>query len=115
MTLFEKQQLFPQLLGRLFYRAEELGYTLTLGEAYRPPDVAALYADEKRGIKNSLHTDRLAIDINLFRNEIYLTHTEDYRELGEFWKTLSSDGYTCTWGGDFNDANHFSISNQGKS
>ena len=111
MTLFEKQKRFPLLVAKLIVKADELGYQVTFGEAWRPPEVAAIYAKEGRGISNSLHWDRLAIDLNLFKGGKWLRHTEDHRPLGEYWETL---GEGCTWGGRFGDGNHYAITHQGR-
>lgn len=60
MTLSEKQQLFTVMVANLIHWAEEHGYRLTFGEAYRTPEQAALNAKKGSGITNSLHTQRLA-------------------------------------------------------
>lgn len=44
MTLSEKQQLFTVMVASLIHWAEEHGYRLTFGEAYRTPEQAALNA-----------------------------------------------------------------------
>lgn len=113
MTLFEKQVTFTFLLAQLINYAYAHGYELTLSEAYRTPEQAAINAKTGKGIKNSLHTVRLAIDLNLFKDNKYLTKTEEYKELGVYWESLSDDGYKCCWGGRFNDGNHFSIEHNG--
>lgn len=84
MTLSEKQQLFTIMVANLIHWAEEHGYRLTFGEAYRTPEQAALNAKKGSGITNSLHTRRLAVDFNLFVNGQYQTRTEDYLPLGEY-------------------------------
>ncbi len=111
MTLGEKQQLFTVMIGNLIHWAEEKGYRLTFGEAYRTPEQAALNAKKGSGISNSLHTQRLAIDFNLFINGQYMTRTEDYRPLGEYWESIGG-----SWGGRFKsnpDGNHFSLEHNG--
>ncbi|AUZ65662.1 M15 family metallopeptidase [Citrobacter sp. CFNIH10] len=111
MTLGEKQQLFTVMIGNLIHWAEEKGYRLTFGEAYRTPEQAALNAKKGSGISNSLHTQRLAVDFNLFINGQYMTRTEDYRPLGEFWESIGG-----SWGGRFKsnpDGNHFSLEHNG--
>lgn len=113
LTLGEKQRLFCQLVGRLIDWAYANGFELTFGEAYRTPEQAALNAQKGSGIANSLHTQRLAVDLNLFRDGIYLTDSASYKPLGNFWKSLDPD---CCWGGDFvsrPDGNHFSITYNG--
>ncbi|EEA2960285.1 M15 family peptidase [Salmonella enterica subsp. enterica serovar Heidelberg] len=111
MTLSEKQQLFTIMVANLIHWAEEHGYRLTFGEAYRTPEQAALNAKKGSGITNSLHTRRLAVDFNLFVNGQYQTRTEDYLPLGEYWESLGG-----SWGGRFKsrpDGNHFSLEYDG--
>lgn len=111
MTLREKQSLFVRLVAQLIQKATELGYDLTFGEAYRTPEQAILNAKAGKGIKNSVHTERLAVDLNLFKEGHFLAHTEDHRKLGEYWESLHPD---CRWGGRFNDGNHYSLTPDGK-
>lgn len=111
MTLSEKQQLFTQLVAQLIGWAGEHGYQLTFGEAYRTPEQAKLNAKNGSGIANSLHTQRLAVDLNLFIKGEYQTQTEDYLPLGEYWESLGG-----SWGGRFKsrpDGNHFSLEHKG--
>ncbi|EHY1914506.1 M15 family peptidase, partial [Escherichia coli] len=87
MKLSEKQQLFAVMIADLIHWAQEHGYRLTFGEAYRTPEQAALNAKTGKGIRNSLHTLRLAVDFNLFINGEYQTDTDAYRPLGEYWES----------------------------
>lgn len=112
MTLGEKQRKFTLLVAQLIIRAYEQGYELTFSEAYRTPEQAALNAQKGSGIRNSLHTKRLAVDLNLFKDGVYKTLSQDYKPLGDYWKTLDP---LCRWGGDFSkpDGNHFSMEHEG--
>ena len=112
MTLSEKQQKFALLVCSLIEWADKVGYKVTFGEAYRTAHEAQWEAEQGRGIARSLHTIRLAIDLNLFKNGTYLTATEDYQLVGEYWESLDPE---CAWGGRFSkpDGNHFSLSNEG--
>lgn len=112
MTLGEKQELFVELIGLLIAWAYANGYKLTFAEAYRTPEQAALNAQKGTGIAKSLHTSRLAIDLLLFKDGVYLTKSEDYKPLGERWKQMNP---LCCWGGDFDkpDGDHFSITHNG--
>lgn len=115
-SLVEKQQTFVLLVGRLIdYCYREKGWKLTWGEAYRTPEQAALNAKKGIGIAKSLHTERLAVDLNLFKEGKLCTRSEDFKELGEYWESLSTPDAVCTWGGRFSkpDGNHFSITNNG--
>lgn len=111
MTLSTKQQLFAQRISVLILALIERGYEVTLGETWRPCQTAALYAQEGIGIKDSLHTRRLAEDLNLFKGGVFLTTEDEYREAGQLWKSYSTADAVCCWGGDFAspDADHFSI------
>jgi len=95
MKLSEKQFQFTEALGKLINKAYEMGYTITLGDAYA-----------KTGHKaNSFHYKRLAIDLNLFKDGQWLTMTLDHAPLGAFWESIGG-----TWGGRFKhpDGNHYS-------
>ena len=88
---------FMRMLPRLIDMAFSLGFEITGGDLYR--DKRCPY-----GSKTSKHHDRLAVDLNLFKDGKYLTDTEDYRCLGEYWQRLGG-----IWGGEFvrADGNHF--------
>jgi hypothetical protein len=105
--------LFTHNIARLILWAYEQGYELTLSEAYRTPEQAELNAKAGKGIANSLHTQRLAIDLNLFRGGRWLQFSEQHRPLGDYWKTLHP---LNRWGGDFRprpDGNHYSMEHEG--
>lgn len=107
MTLGEKQRLFAKLIPRLIDFAYENGYEITLGDAYRDARVFGKIGEAKGyGNSKSNHKVRLAIDLNLFKNGVYLTTTEAHKPLGEFWESLHP---LCAWGGRFNDGNHYSF------
>ena len=81
------------------------GYQFTFGDAFD--------ADGDGGhMRNSNHSRRLALDVNLFVGGVYITDGSHpaYLELGKVWKTLHP---LARWGGDFGDANHFSFEYNG--
>lgn len=106
------QQEFAQSAARLIQKAAQLGYGVTFGDAYRSPEQAALNAAKGSGISNSLHCERLAIDLNLFTNGVYITDDTGHRDLGAWWMAM---GPKYKWGGTFTkkDFNHYSISPDG--
>jgi hypothetical protein len=114
MKLLEKQQAFVCLVTALLGECFKRGYGVTLGEAWRPQITALAYAKKGLGIKNSLHCDRLAIDLNFFKDGKYLTKTEEYQEMGLYWESLSHGEIECCWGGKFGDGNHFSVADAGR-
>lgn len=110
MSLVSKQGRFTVMIAKLILWAEQHGYVLTFGEAYRSPEQAALNARKGRGIQHSLHTQRLAVDFNLFTDGVYQRDSAAYRPLGEYWESLGG-----SWGGRFSrpDGNHFSLEHHG--
>ena len=115
MTLGQKQRVFVKLVSKLIDYAYTQGYELSFGEAYRTPEQAALNSKSGKGISNSLHTKRLAIDLNLFIDGEYQIYSLAHEPLGVFWEALSTPEYTCCWGGRFKrpDGNHYSIEHEG--
>lgn len=107
-TLRQKQSRFVSMIGKLIAFAYEEGYELTFSEAYRSPSTAKIYAEQGKGIAASLHTKRLALDLNLFKDGVWLQNTEDHSPLGEYWESIGG-----TWGGRFQDGNHYSLEHNG--
>lgn len=109
MTLREKQSKFALMVSELLAKACEMGYEVTLGDAYRDPRLHGQIREKKGyGHAKSCHKLRLAIDLNLFKDGKFLETTEGHRPLGEWW--VSQGG---TWGGAFSDANHYSLEHDG--
>jgi len=73
LSLRKIQSQFARLVPRLIDKAYELGYEVTLGDAYRDPRVHG-----NMGVRlsyshpRSAHKIRLAIDLNLFKDGEYL-------------------------------------------
>lgn len=70
----------------------------------------AIRVSVSQGIKNSVHTLRLAQDLNLFKDGEFLLKPEDYEPFGAYWKTLHP---LARYGGDFGDYDHFSFEHNG--
>lgn len=115
LSLLQKQFIFCALSARLIDKAREMGYNCKYGETLRSKEEAARLAKLGKGIKTSLHISSLAVDLLLFRNGIYLTETESYRQLGTWWEMQDAGkNFECHWGGHFGDGNHFSIGHLGR-
>ena len=135
-TLRQLQCRFASTLCGLILWANSKGYEIAFGETLRSDEqaeinaigpkgrerISSLVATEfplladkitnngkANGIRGSLHELKLAADLLAFKNGIYLTSSEDYRELGVEWERRGG----C-WGGHFNDGNHFSFEYGGK-
>jgi hypothetical protein len=90
-----------------------MGLFVILAEAFRTKEQAEIYAASGRGILNSVHRKKLAVDLFRYKDGTISWDVEDYTQLGQYWKTLHPD---ARWGGDFlgrRDAVHFSFEHNG--
>lgn len=116
LTLGQRQELFMWGLGQLLVWLHSEGYKVRGGELLRDPRVAQMNDANGVGISNSLHIDKLAIDLNVFKGGVWLNKTEDHAPIGAKWKTLHP---LFAWGGDFKpptkpDGNHYSCRYAGR-
>ena len=103
MAKSDLQWEFLQRVAVLVQHTELLGHKMTMSRGYASE--AANAADG--GHPESAHLHRLAIDLNLFVNNEYVTGDHPvWHELGDFWKSLHPE---ARWGGDWRDYNHFSF------
>lgn len=112
MSLNAKQADFTRHVGKLLTWCARYEIDVILAEAYRTPEQAAIYAKQGRGIKNSTHTKKLAVDLFILKDGVPSWDPEDYRPLGRYWKACHD---LARWGGDFKnrDAVHFSFEHGG--
>ncbi len=111
MTLGQKQELFMRLLPKLITFILSKGYEIRGGDLFRDPRVHGQHGEKVGyGRSRSNHKLKIAIDLNLFKDGKYLTETEDHRFAGEYWESLHE---LCSWGGHFDDGNHYSLEHGG--
>lgn len=104
MSDYKDQVKFARMVARLIDKAFELGFEVTLGDAFRDPRLFGQFGEKKGyGEAKSFHKRRLAIDLNLFKDGKFIDSSEGHKPLGEWWKSQGG-----TWGGDFKDGNHYS-------
>ena len=101
MTLGDKRRRMARMLSLLEGYASLQGYEICYDFFKRCQECPV-------GHQNSLHKIGLAVDINLYKNGHYLENSEDHIELGEFWEFIGG-----TWGGRFDDGNHYSLEYNG--
>lgn len=133
MTLSQTQREFTRCVGQLIARIYASGYEATFGEAWRTDEQAVINSigesgrlelaahlaskfpalavavsnnGKANGILLSVHRERLAVDLNLFKDGVFLEADTDHRPFGEFWESLHE---LARWGGRFGDANHYSF------
>lgn len=137
VSLNEKQWQFSALYAQLILHANSLGYQCATGECARSNEQAEINAmgsggrerlfdlirkdfpalasavrdnGKNNGVRHSVHQLKLAGDLLLFKGGVYLTASEDYRPLGEWWELQSP---FARWGGHWSDGNHFSFEHNG--
>lgn len=137
MTLGEAQREFARCLALLILRINDThGYGCAIGEGKRSDEQAEINAmgfsarnrladyigsawpalaekirnnGKADGIRMSGHINKLAQDLDLFKDGTYLFNSEDHAQFGAFWETLHP---LARWGGDFKpkpDGNHYSF------
>lgn len=112
LRLGEKQEIFSYLIAQHVLWLYKQGYRVRSGDYFRDPRVHGAVG-EKESYSNaySMHKDKCAADLNLFKNGKYLTKTSDHKKSGEKWESRHP---LCCWGGRFNDGNHYSITHEGR-
>lgn len=104
MNLREARVIFWRYLRQLGdYIDSHDGYEAALAEGMDRITAKDPTSDH---MKNSLHNIGLAQDIDLYRNGVYQTLSEQHTHFGEYWESLHP---YCRWGGRFNDGNHYSF------
>jgi len=96
MKLGAKQELFSILLAQHVVWLYEQGYKVRMGDVFAHDG----HKD------NSNHYKKLAADLNLFKDGVYIVTTDGHAESGAMWETRHD---LCRWGGRFNDGNHYSL------
>lgn len=112
MTLREARVNFSRAFAELVIHAFYLGFEAAFDEVTERITEKDPTSDH---MKHSLHHLGLAGDLILYKDGKYLSDTESYRVLGEWWE---KEGRTLRlplrWGGRFGDGNHFSIEWKGR-
>lgn len=102
MSMIAQQSEFLMNFAKLILHAQGLGYEVTAGELWRPPEMQEIYLKTGRSrVAYSRHQDRLAGDLNFFRDGALVTKREDLKPLGDYWESL---GPEYRWGGSWRGA-----------
>lgn len=108
MSMINEQFAFLKDFCKLVSFAESIGFVVTAGEMWRPPEMQQIYVKTGRSkTMKSKHLDRLAVDLNFFKNGKYIQDYNSLVEIGKFWESLDSKN---RWGGHFSsfkDLPHF--------
>ena len=108
MNLRTEQEAFLLDFVKLIPFAISKGFTVTSGELLRPVEMQEIYVRTGRSkTMNSKHIQKLAGDLNFFKDGVYVTKKEVLQEVGDYWESLSPKN---SWGGNWNsfkDTPHF--------
>lgn len=113
MSLNQKQAEFTSAIAKLIVWANGRGIHCIGAELFRTPEQAEIYARQGKGIRNSVHTKKLALDLFILGDDGKVTwDREPYARLGTKWKQMDD---RARWGGDFRnrDSVHFSFEHNG--
>jgi len=107
MSQVTRQHIFMLDLAKLIEFAHANGFMVTGGELWRSPEQQAIYVKTGRSkTLKSKHLERLAIDLNVFKNG-KLCSVSEIEPLGVYWESLRKEN---RWGGRFRtlkDGPHF--------
>jgi hypothetical protein len=118
MKLGKQQEHFMRLLPRLIDHVHGLGYEIRGGDLFRDPrlhgEVGEKYGSSglfvAYGHKNSCHKMKLAIDLNLTYEGVYLTGSNAqsaHNQVHDFWDELGGSNRIA------HDLNHYSLERNG--
>lgn len=105
--LFKKQSTFTFNIHRLIEQAYKLGFQLSIGEAYRTPELQnSLSIQEIRLAPDRAHMKRLAVDFVIIKDNFmlfqdpfqYKHDSEICKSLIDYWLSLNTMN---EWGGNF--------------
>lgn len=105
MRRVAEQAAFLLDVCKMIQWATEQGYVVTGGELSRPVEMQQIYVKTGRSkTMKSRHLDRLAIDLNFFKDGKLTYETED---VGRYWESLSPKNSAGMFWKSFKDAPHF--------
>lgn len=105
--LGKKQEQFARMLAEFITWLYSKGYTVRIGEVWRPQEMQELYFKQgKTKTLKSKHTDKTAADLAIFKDGKWLQTKDELLECGQKWCSINPDNQ---WGGNwkFLDSDHF--------
>lgn len=107
-NLVDTQAAFLLNVCSLVAHATAIGFDVTGGELWRTQEQQAVYRKTgKSKTDNSMHLQRLAIDLNFFMHGVWIQDKKQLQEFGDFWESMNPKN---RWGGNwvtFLDTPHF--------
>ncbi len=109
MSLVNEQDLFLRHVAMLINKVHLMGYQVTGGELWRTPEQQEIYFKngKSKTLTASKHLNRLAIDLNFFKDGKLIVKRNELFEIGNYWEGLDDKN---KWGGNWTsivDTPHF--------
>ena len=107
MSMVDEQFAFLLDVAKTIQYAASLGLKVTAGEMYRTPEQQAIYVKTGRSkTLKSKHLERLAVDLNYFKDG-KLTYTgQEVEAVGRYWESLCSKNSAGMFWKSFKDSPH---------
>lgn len=100
MSLVGEQALFLLDACTLIQWCTEQGWVVTGGELLRPVEMQEIYVKSGRSkTMDSKHIQKLAIDLNFFKDGAYVCDKPSLQKTGDYWESLNPKN---SWGGNWN-------------
>lgn len=98
-AIVSEQNDFLADIAMLIGKAQAMGFQISAGEMWRTPAQQKIYFDTgKSKTMNSKHLDRLAFDLNFFRDGKLISDKATLQPLGYWWESLNPKN---RWGGSW--------------
>lgn len=108
MSMVQEQAAFLLDVAKLIQYATSLGLVVTGGELYRTAEQQQIYVQTGRSkTMKSKHLERLAIDLNFFKDGKLTYSAPEVLEVGKYWESLNSKNSAGMFWKSFKDAPHF--------
>ena len=110
-----RQQTFALNVAKLIIYINQQGYSCTFGEVQRTTQMAQIYAKTGKGVLDSNHLYKLAVDLNLFDSKgKYIVDSKEYKQFADYWLSLDPFNEAGLYfkrkdGISFPDAGHFEM------
>jgi hypothetical protein len=98
-SLVKEQAAFLLDVCKLIQWCTQQGWVVTGGELLRPIEMQRIYVKTGRSkTLASKHLDKLAIDLNFFKDDEFICSIEGLAPIGKYWESLDPKN---RWGGNF--------------
>jgi len=104
-----RQQTFALNVAKLIIYINQQGYRCTFGETLRTTQMAQIYAKTGKGVLDSNHLYKLAVDLNLFDSKgKYIVDSKEYKQFADYWLSLDKNNESGHYWKSV-DSNHFEM------